>query len=307
MITMSKLGKLGALGNQLFQYATLFGVSKKTGFEMKIPAPPGLVDGNLRVLGHVDDKYPIEKYDYSLGCFKIKSKYLTEKELESINTSGKKKNKPLYSIFSKKIKYRYLEPEFHYNPSIFKIRDKTNISGYFQSEKYFEHCSKEIRKQFEVQEKIFDKASKLMSAYRNGSNQIVSIHVRRKGHEKLKHQKVHKYNFNKYYKNAMVFFENNFPNVIFVIFSDDIQWCESNFRGPNIFFSKKNSAIVDFAMMKSCEHNIIVPSSYSWWASWLNKNDKKIVTMPDGNLFGIDGPKKTNDYLFKGIKRISIT
>ena len=58
-------------------------------------------------------------------------------------------------------------------------------------------------------------------------------------------------------------------------------------------------------MMKSCDHNIIVPSSYSWWASWLNKNDKKIVTMPDGDLFGIDGPKKTNDYLFEGIKRIS--
>ena len=100
---MAKLGRLGALGNQLFQYATLFGVSKKTGYEMKIPAPPGMVDGNLRVLGHVDDKYPIEKYDYSLGCFKIKSKYLTEKELESINTSGKKKISHYIVFFQKKL------------------------------------------------------------------------------------------------------------------------------------------------------------------------------------------------------------
>ena len=59
-------------------------------------------------------------------------------------------------------------------------------------------------------------------------------------------------------------------------------------------------------MMSKCDHNIIVPSSFSWWASWLNKNKNKIVTVPpNGGLFGPKGPKETKDYFPPGVTRIS--
>ena len=65
MITFSRLGSYGAMGNQLFQYAALFGLSRKTGFEMKIPKPSNNVDGRLKVIGRYNNesKNPIEKYD----------------------------------------------------------------------------------------------------------------------------------------------------------------------------------------------------------------------------------------------------
>ena len=85
MITMSTLGKNGAMGNQLFQYAVLYGISKKTGFEMRIPAPPEDVRGDFQVIGHSDEGNPIEKYDYSLGFFETTSKHLSNKELQSIS------------------------------------------------------------------------------------------------------------------------------------------------------------------------------------------------------------------------------
>ena len=69
MITMSTLGNNGAMGNQLFQYAVLYGISKKTGFEMRIPPPPDDVQGDFHIIGHTNEGNPIEKYDYSLGYF----------------------------------------------------------------------------------------------------------------------------------------------------------------------------------------------------------------------------------------------
>jgi hypothetical protein len=39
MITFHKLGELGRLGNQLFQYAALKGLALKNGYEVKIPNP----------------------------------------------------------------------------------------------------------------------------------------------------------------------------------------------------------------------------------------------------------------------------
>mgnify|MGYP000512681671 CR=1 FL=1 len=39
MVTFHKLGELGRLGNQLFQYAALKGLASKNGYTAKIPNP----------------------------------------------------------------------------------------------------------------------------------------------------------------------------------------------------------------------------------------------------------------------------
>ena len=298
MITMSTLGKNGAMGNQLFQYAVLYGISKKTGFEMCIPPPPDDVQGDFQVIGHSDEGNPIEKYDYSLGFSNITSKHLSNREMESISRF-RDQNKRIGIVdrfFNNRIKYKYCESQFHFNPDVFSIKDGTDIEGYFQSEKYFLHCANDILKEFSVKDKYFKEAQFKLNKYRSNTDQIISAHVRRVGHELPEYQHVHKYPDELYYQNAMDYFRSNFSNVLFLFFSDDIEWCKARFIGKDIVFSEDNSSIIDFSMMSICDHNIITHSSFSWWVAWLNNNVNKIIIAPRGDLFGPLGPIDTDDY-----------
>ena len=58
MITFSQLGKYGAIGNQLFQYATLYSIGKLNGYEVKIPKTEEHFDEGTFRIQH-----------YFLNCF----------------------------------------------------------------------------------------------------------------------------------------------------------------------------------------------------------------------------------------------
>tara|TARA_R110001583_G_scaffold113162_2_gene263623 strand:+ start:50661 stop:51866 length:1206 start_codon:yes stop_codon:yes gene_type:complete len=59
---------------------------------------------------------------------------------------------------------------------------------------------------------------------------------------------------------------------------------EASKRGltPNrIIYAENNSTLLDFALMKNCDHNITgLHSTYSWWASYLNNTPNKKTISP---------------------------
>merc|ERR1719242_1988741 len=59
-------------------------------------------------------------------------------------------------------------------------------------------------------------------------------------------------------------------NVLFVIVSDDIDWCSAQgvFQDSDIVFTGK-SPEVDLAILAGCDHMIFGFGTYGWWASWL--------------------------------------
>lgn len=230
MITFSKLGHFGRLGNQMFQIAALIGYAKK-----------------------YNTNYFIKDWKYA-HYFK-----------NSFNKGNKR------------LAFTYREKDFTYDP----IPQKTQleIEGYFQSEKYFEGV--DIKTQFEPSEEVEKYINEKYGELLKG--ETISVHVRRGDYLNLGD-----YHFNldlQYYNSAIEYFSRNYCR--FIIFSDDINWCRNNFDNTTSVFIEKEKDIVDLFLMSKCKHNIIANSSFSWWASYLNKNpDKKVIAPSKDKWFG---------------------
>ena len=144
--------------------------------------------------------------------------------------------------------------------------------GYLQSEKYFKHIKDDVLNDFEFLDEIQNESNNFIDAYKDRTK--VSVHLRRTDY--VTHAHIHVPPSLNYYSNAM----NMFDDAVFFVFSDDIEWCKKQniFNGKDVVFPSINDKYIDFCIMSMCDHNIIANSSYSWWASYLNKNvDKKII------------------------------
>ena len=148
------------------------------------------------------------------------------------------------------------------------------LGGYYQSEKYFSHRSKEIKDLFSPSKPIRNIMQKKFSNLLNDSN-TCSVHVRRGDY--LKYKDYHYNLTNRYYHSC---FTKMTPDTHFVFFSDDITWCRNEFKDLNASFINTGFDVLDLHLMSCMKNNIIANSSFSWWAAWLNKNNDKKVLAP---------------------------
>ena len=165
------------------------------------------------------------------------------------------------------------ESGFHYSP-IPKLSGNIKLVGHFQSEKYFSECKHEVLELFEIDDTT---KSFLIEKYKNIIwGDTCSIHVRRGDYLGLTNY--HPVQPIDYYKNAIKIIGED---KLFIIFSDDVKWCEENFGFiENKFFVSGNTDYQDLYLMTMCKNNIISNSTFSWWSSWLNNDKEKIVVAP---------------------------
>lgn len=255
MITFSKLGYVGRFGNQMFQYAGLVGIADKVGCRYGIDYQNAVVTNPV----------PQTK----TGPIKSKKLELLEAfDLSAEDISGQARVENTY------------EPRwFHFDPAAFNLKPNTDIFGFFQTEKYFQHCANKIRSEFTFKAHISAEAQKQIEQIRD-DKALVSLHVRRTDY--IPRPDYFPPCTPNYYQKAMSLFEN----AKFVVFSDDITWCQENLVGENIVYITGNNQFVDMCMMSMCDHHIIANSSFSWWGAWLNKSSEKKVIAPR-RWFGI--------------------
>ena len=181
----------------------------------------------------------------------------------------------------------YQEQSHHF--SEIEYKEDLCLVGYFQSEKYFSDCEDEIRELFGPSAEI---NSYLQGKYSAVLNKIsTSIHIRRGDY--LKFSNIHPQCTQEYYIKAMSLVA---PTEVYVIFSDDPEWCKRNFTGNKFYVVDNEEDYIDMYLMSQCSNNIIANSSFSWWGGWLNANQSKKVITPS-RWFGDDGPQDTQDII----------
>ena len=155
---------------------------------------------------------------------------------------------------------------------------------------------------------------------RLASTESVSVHIRRGDYLLPENQTLFGGICTEaYYRNAMERMKREHPNCRFYLFTNDKQWVKEriaketeegaeseNVKSANsieIVDLGKQSDYEEFVLISKCKHNILANSSFSWWASYLNKNESKTVLAPDRWLNGWD----SSDFYRKDMLRVTVT
>lgn len=134
--------------------------------------------------------------------------------------------------------------------------------------------------------KYFDKyRTELQNLFNEGiiPTKEVAIHVRRGLNPSNLNEP--KYSENPFYVNLSNtnYYDRAielFPDDNFLVFSDDIEFCKTKFKGERFKFIEGQTEMQDFYQMAGCRHQIIANSSFSYWAAYLNTNSHKKVIFP---------------------------
>jgi hypothetical protein len=250
----------GGLGNQLFQYATGRSLSIRHNITHLLLNTESYENIHLNNLGR----------SFSLNSFDRKGNIIRSRLLKNALRINTKLNNlvsvlPLY----KKIE----ESGFFLHDLNDRLGFCTSIRGYWQSEFYFKDIRSTLLKEL-VPLRIPHFPSWL------NNNHTVAVHVRR-----ADYLTEGRYGFlgEKYYQDAMAFIEQKVQNPLFIFFSDDLEWCEANFKAENILFCRDHawqSEDLQLYLMSQCRHQIIANSSFSWWSAWLNDNPGRLIVRP---------------------------
>ena len=240
-IAFNHLGKLGQLGNQMFQYAATKGIASKLGVPFMIPNHREVFDDGI---GNV---YTILLFD----AFKLSSANI----LGTLKTDN------------------YIREEsFTFDEDFFAL-DKTknhSLWGFFQTEKYFKHIEDEIRNDFKFKSEISFPCKDLVETVDNP----IALHIRRGDfvHNSGNHPPLGL----DYYEKALKEFDDD-RNV--VIFSDDTEWCKEQelFESDRFIVAENNDQFHDLCLMSMCNDFIIANSSFSWWGAWLANKGKVVA------------------------------
>ena len=286
------------LANQMFQYIVLHNISKLTGRKLVI------IKDKINETPHKN----LIKQHFSIMFDYI---YTEDIDVDDMTSFKEPKDDLCYD-------------EYFYD-KIAKINEKyLNIEGFFQSYKYFLDTKPveifSLRGEYIIEISITFKRilDKLNIENFNETNNLISIHVRRGDY--IKYNNYHPIlPINYYIKNINDYLNlnnldntNNMDNTNitdntklsnkrFLIFSDDIEWCQRVFHSiKDISYFSTNQAITDLFLMSYCNINIISNSSFSLMAHFLNTNiNKKIIHPKMFNIewFGVQGPKYDIDDL----------
>lgn len=229
MITFSKFGNYGRLGNQLFQYASMIGIAEQHGTTVVLP------------------RWDVADY------------FETPPTIAQVTPT-----------------MTFNEPHFHYTPIAIDPTEITDITGWLQSEKYWEHCKDKVKQLLTL------KQSKVNGFYEYNKKffgkQSIAISIRRGDY--VNNPNYELLNADYYYLALLEHFPD-WRDYNILIFSDDIPYCKVHFECmPNVHFIEGFNPIEQLIIGSLCDHFIIANSTFSWWMAYLGEKEHSKIIRP---------------------------
>lgn len=226
----------GRLGNQLWEYASVWALARRTGLE---PYVPRCIRQRL---DQVFETLTIPTLDEIAHCSVNLNTFVNS--LEMWNYTNQSIVLPRYAVLPEVV-LTWVHDIFQEFTFRKKLRDK---------------CFHVLRS-----------ACKLINA---STCLFVGVHVRRTdylGYLWRKHRTV--LADPRYFYSAMEYFERKYQSVVFVVISDDPVWCLQHLtRKKNVYVASKrtlSSPGQDLAIMSSCNHSIIDYGTFGVWGAIL--------------------------------------
>ncbi|MBP7103427.1 MAG: alpha-1,2-fucosyltransferase [Bacteroidales bacterium] len=266
---------IGGLGNQLFQYAVLIALRKRTGDEVKI---------DLSAMSTYGRHNGFELQE----IFNITASIATATEVKSLGRFYRNYRQwqichHFFPWFKKElVEWKYTK----FYPELINDADKDRLyDGYWQCPKYFDDAREEILREYTYKNDL-DKRNREIADKMLNDDKSVSIHIRRGDY--LKAKKYAGICDVEYYQQAIKMMKEKLgDNYHAYIFSNDMEWCKKNIfpmlDGNNVMFvdwNIKADSYKDMCLMSMCRTNIIAASSFSWWGAYLNQRKDQIVIAP---------------------------
>lgn len=266
---------IGNCGNQLFQYAFAKKMALETNDKITIcwKSKEDMLKRNQL------NNYSLDIHDnitYHKKHF-LRTIFYKARSLSSPDGSYRKFERKWARLFSFFGIYNMTIGYFDYK--IRNTKDKY-ITGYFESSKYFNQIKDVIREQYTP---IYSKNEVNTNLYTLiNSTESVCITIRRGDFLSSEYRDQFMVCTEDYFYKAIEIIKSKVSNPAWFIFSDDIEWVKNNMKFPSpTYYESGNDEIWEkLRLMSSCKHFIISNSTFSWWAQYLSKNDKKVVVAP---------------------------
>jgi hypothetical protein len=256
---------IGALGNQLFNWAVGYSIAKNNNWN------------------HFIDKSKVSKFGFFLEELGIQCQELSRSNEgiishEWLNKKTARKEMQIIKklILDFEIKGKvYSEKKFHFDKAVLLVNPNTTLRGYFQSWKYFESNIEHIKT-------ILSNGKKLNTSYLKYLQSIdsanwVAIHVRRGDY--LESWRNHGITTEKYYKKAINIIDSIHLTDKKIVFSDDVNLAKEVVPNANIYISPIDipNPAVNMMLMSSASAFIGANSTYSWWSAFQLENEAPVI------------------------------